>query len=99
MAGAALTTLGNAVHAAVECLALHGAIGFTWEHDLHLYWRRAIALAGSMSGPDAPAGQARLCCDEPTRFGIAMTFVVMGVVLAVAARAADWNTHGQPDAA
>lgn len=45
-AGAALTTLGNAVHAAVECLCLHGAIGFTWEHDLHLYWRRAMSLAG-----------------------------------------------------
>ena len=21
----------------------HGAIGFTWEHDLHLYTRRALA--------------------------------------------------------
>ncbi|WP_280437646.1 acyl-CoA dehydrogenase [Nocardia carnea] len=50
VAGAVLTTLGNAVHAAVECLGLHGAIGFTWEHDLHLYWRRAIALAG-LAGP------------------------------------------------
>ncbi|WP_040796965.1 acyl-CoA dehydrogenase [Nocardia higoensis] len=50
VAAAALTTLGNAVHAAVECLALHGAIGFTWEHDLHLYWRRAITLAG-LAGP------------------------------------------------
>jgi hypothetical protein len=26
--------------------------------------------------------------------GIAMTFIVVGVVLSVAARAADWNTHG-----
>ncbi len=50
VAAAALTTLGNAVHAAVECLALHGAIGFTWEHDLHLYWRRAMTLAG-LAGP------------------------------------------------
>lgn len=50
VAGAVLTTLGNAVHAAVECLCLHGAIGFTWEHDLHLYWRRAMALAG-LAGP------------------------------------------------
>ncbi|WP_280417398.1 acyl-CoA dehydrogenase [Nocardia carnea] len=50
LAGAVLTTLGNAVHAAVECLGLHGAIGFTWEHDLHLYWRRAMALAG-LAGP------------------------------------------------
>ncbi|MFD4404755.1 acyl-CoA dehydrogenase [Nocardia sp. NPDC058499] len=50
VAGAVLTTLGTAVHAAVECLGLHGAIGFTWEHDLHLYWRRAMALAG-LAGP------------------------------------------------
>ena len=50
VAGSVLTTLGNAVHAAVECLGLHGAIGFTWEHDLHLYWRRAMALAG-LAGP------------------------------------------------
>ncbi|WP_280508610.1 acyl-CoA dehydrogenase [Nocardia flavorosea] len=50
VAGAVLTTLGNAVHAAVECLGLHGAIGFTWEHDLHLYWRRAMTLAG-LAGP------------------------------------------------
>lgn len=26
--------------------------------------------------------------------GIAMTFVLLGIVLAVAARVADWNTHG-----
>lgn len=50
VAGAALTSLGRAVHAAVECLGLHGAIGFTWEHDLHLYWRRAISLA-ALAGP------------------------------------------------
>jgi alkylation response protein AidB-like acyl-CoA dehydrogenase len=24
-----------------ECLQLHGGIGFTWEHDIHLYMRRA----------------------------------------------------------
>jgi alkylation response protein AidB-like acyl-CoA dehydrogenase len=50
VAGAAVMALGRAVHAAVECLALHGAIGFTWEHDVHLYWRRAVTLAG-LAGP------------------------------------------------
>ena len=50
VAGAAVMALGRTVHAAVECLALHGAIGFTWEHDVHLYWRRAITLAG-LAGP------------------------------------------------
>lgn len=50
VAGAAIMAIGHGVHAAVECLALHGAIGFTWEHDVHLYWRRAIALA-ALAGP------------------------------------------------
>jgi alkylation response protein AidB-like acyl-CoA dehydrogenase len=28
-------------HIAGESIQLHGGIGFTWEHDAHLYWRRA----------------------------------------------------------
>jgi alkylation response protein AidB-like acyl-CoA dehydrogenase len=24
-----------------DCIQLHGGIGVTWEHDLHLYLRRA----------------------------------------------------------
>jgi alkylation response protein AidB-like acyl-CoA dehydrogenase len=27
--------------AASTCIQVHGGIGFTWEHDAHLYWRRA----------------------------------------------------------
>ncbi|CRZ17402.1 acyl-CoA dehydrogenase [Mycolicibacterium neworleansense] len=34
----------------LEALTMLGAIGFTWEHDLHLYWRRATSLAASI-GP------------------------------------------------
>jgi len=30
----------------------HGGIGFTWEHDAHLYWRRAISLATVGGGAD-----------------------------------------------
>jgi alkylation response protein AidB-like acyl-CoA dehydrogenase len=29
-------------HAAKDGLQIHGGIGYTWEHDLHLYFRRAI---------------------------------------------------------
>jgi alkylation response protein AidB-like acyl-CoA dehydrogenase len=32
-----------AVRAAEECLQLHGGIGFTWEHPIHLYLKRAKA--------------------------------------------------------
>ncbi len=34
----------------LDALTMFGAIGYTWEHDLHLYWRRAIAIAGA-TGP------------------------------------------------
>ncbi|RLV71897.1 acyl-CoA dehydrogenase family protein [Streptomyces rapamycinicus] len=33
------------VHAAAETIQIHGGIGFTWEHDAHLYLRRARSSA------------------------------------------------------
>ncbi len=36
---------GVAVHAAEECVQLHGGIGMTWEHPAHLYLKRAKADA------------------------------------------------------
>ncbi|HEU5327994.1 MAG TPA: acyl-CoA dehydrogenase family protein, partial [Thermomicrobiales bacterium] len=27
-----------------EAIQVHGGIGFTWEYDLHLYWKRAKHL-------------------------------------------------------
>lgn len=32
---------GVAVHAAEECVQLHGGIGMTWEYPAHLYLKRA----------------------------------------------------------
>ncbi|MER6106136.1 acyl-CoA dehydrogenase family protein [Streptomyces sp. NPDC001832] len=32
-----------AVHAAEECIQLHGGVGMTWEHPAHLYLKRAKA--------------------------------------------------------
>ena len=49
-ASAALTALTPLPELVVDALTMFGAIGFTWEHDLHLYWKRAIALAASV-GP------------------------------------------------
>ncbi|MGE2692819.1 acyl-CoA dehydrogenase family protein [Mycolicibacterium pulveris] len=42
-----------------EALQLHGGIGFTWEHDLHLYLRRARTNA-LLSG-DASEHREKLC--------------------------------------
>ena len=42
-----------AVHAAQECVQLHGGIGFTWEHPAHLYLKRAKADSIAFGTPDA----------------------------------------------
>ena len=42
-----------------QALQLHGGIGFTWEHDLHLYLRRATVDA-ALHG-DAGVHDERLC--------------------------------------
>ncbi|ORW30115.1 acyl-CoA dehydrogenase [Mycobacterium paraense] len=49
-AGAAVIAVSPAPDLVLDALTMLGAIGFTWEHDMHLYWRRAISLAGSI-GP------------------------------------------------
>ncbi len=49
---AALVTDG-AVQTAKDCIQLLGGIGFTWEHDAHLYLKRAVATRQLLGGADA----------------------------------------------
>ncbi|NMM83685.1 acyl-CoA dehydrogenase [Rhodococcus sp. SRB_17] len=44
-AQAALAALPIGIENALECVTLLGGVGFTWEHDAHLYWRRALSIA------------------------------------------------------
>jgi alkylation response protein AidB-like acyl-CoA dehydrogenase len=39
-----------------DCLQLHGGIGYTWEHDLHLFLRRVEANASIHGGVDHHLG-------------------------------------------
>ena len=39
------------VHAAAETIQIHGGIGFTWEHDAHLYFRRAKSSEVLLGAP------------------------------------------------
>ncbi|WP_432014923.1 acyl-CoA dehydrogenase family protein [Streptomyces cucumeris] len=40
-----------AVHAAEECVQLHGGIGMTWEHPAHLYLKRAKSAEIALGTP------------------------------------------------
>ncbi|KMO68741.1 acyl-CoA dehydrogenase [Mycolicibacterium chlorophenolicum] len=54
-ASAALMAVGPAPDLVLDSLTMFGAIGYTWEHDLHLYWRKATSLAASI-GPASRYG-------------------------------------------
>ncbi len=41
---AAVVAIDAAVDAANDCIQTLGGIGYTWEHDAHLYYRRALSL-------------------------------------------------------
>jgi alkylation response protein AidB-like acyl-CoA dehydrogenase len=49
-ASAAVLAVPAAVDLGLETVTLFGGIGYTWEHDVHLYWRRAMSLQ-SLLGP------------------------------------------------
>ena len=49
---AAAIALDAAVENAKDCIQILGGIGYTWEHDAHLYLRRAVALRQWLGGSD-----------------------------------------------
>jgi alkylation response protein AidB-like acyl-CoA dehydrogenase len=40
-----------ALHVAAESIQIHGGLGFTWEQDVHLYFKRAKASESLLGGP------------------------------------------------
>ena len=55
-------------------IQLHGGIGFTWEHDAHLYLRRASALAALAGSPESAADDVFTLSARGVRrrFGVAL---------------------------
>jgi alkylation response protein AidB-like acyl-CoA dehydrogenase len=39
------------LEAATAAVQLHGGIGFTWEHDAHLYYKNAVSQHALFGGP------------------------------------------------
>jgi alkylation response protein AidB-like acyl-CoA dehydrogenase len=52
---AAVTCFDGAVENAKNCIQVLGGIGFTYEHDAHLYLRRALSLRALVGDADAAA--------------------------------------------
>jgi len=51
-AATAKATAGEAYrHVTAKAVQLHGGIGFTWEHDLHIYYKRALSADGMFGDP------------------------------------------------
>ena len=48
---AAVIVPDAAVQVAQDCVQVHGGIGFTWEHDAHLVFKRAHATAQLFGSP------------------------------------------------
>ena len=52
-AAIAKASAGDAArHVAKDGVQIHGGIGYTWEHDLHLYIRRVYAAEGLLGGAE-----------------------------------------------
>lgn len=52
---AAAVAFDGAVEVAKSCIQVLGGIGFTYEHDAHLYLRRALTLRGLLGDADTAA--------------------------------------------
>jgi 3-oxochol-4-en-24-oyl-CoA dehydrogenase len=61
---AAVVAVDAAITCTHECIQVLGGIGYTWEHDAHLYYRRALSLR-ALLGP--AAGWARQVADLALR--------------------------------
>ncbi|WP_107653868.1 acyl-CoA dehydrogenase [Nocardia suismassiliense] len=88
---AAATALDAAVDTAKDCIQVLGGIGFTWEHDAHLYLRRAVALRQLLGG----AAHWRARVTELTRAGQRRTTGADRVFAAEGVAAVDGDSAGE----
>ncbi|MGO4257255.1 acyl-CoA dehydrogenase family protein [Marmoricola sp. RAF53] len=64
---AATICFDGAVEVAKACIQVLGGIGFTFEHDSHLYLRRAIALRAFVGDTGAFAAELAACARDGVR--------------------------------
>jgi alkylation response protein AidB-like acyl-CoA dehydrogenase len=65
LASLAKSTCADAyMHAAAECIQLHGGIGFTWDHDTHLWYKRAKSSEVFLGDPASHRERMMACWRE-----------------------------------
>ena len=64
---AAVVAVDAAVSCAHECIQVLGGIGYTWEHDAHLYYRRAMSIRALLGPSDEWARRVALLAMSGTR--------------------------------
>ncbi|WP_232680204.1 acyl-CoA dehydrogenase [Nocardioides sp. R-C-SC26] len=69
---AQVVAFDGAVDVAKACIQVLGGIGFTYEHDAHLYLRRALALRALVGGADASASRLTAAAVSGTRRQVAV---------------------------
>jgi len=71
---AATIATEGAVSVAKSCIQILGGIGFTFEHDAHLYLRRALCLRALFGGSSKWAGKLTEAAAAGTRRAVAVDF-------------------------
>ena len=67
-AAAAVVAIDAATACTHDCIQVLGGMGYTWEHDAHLYYRRALSLRALLGSSDRWARRAaRLALDGARR--------------------------------
>jgi 3-oxochol-4-en-24-oyl-CoA dehydrogenase len=64
---AAVTCLAGAREIALDCVTMLGGIGYTWEHDIALFERRAVAIGQLLGSPSEWATSLAKQLPEATR--------------------------------
>jgi 3-oxochol-4-en-24-oyl-CoA dehydrogenase len=101
-AAAAAFCLDAGVDVAKDCVQVLGGIGFTWEHDAHLYLRRAVALRQLLGGSAAWRDRAAVLAASGARRQLSMNNAPDddgAVAVRAAARQAATRFAGLPAAA
>ena len=113
MATAGAYVFDTFAHFCGEALQLHGGIGFTWEHDVHLFVRRAKVnqvlygdgiwhrerLVRLLEQTNRRKGRDRHGCDRPRDSRLPTTSTASACATSLPSNNRRWNGNNEVDCA